>query len=103
MKLWIDDFRNPPDDSWVVVRTVKDAIKFMQEYGCPEIISFDHDLGENDRGIDIVKWMVEKDIEMEGKFIPDNFKFYVHSANPIGKRNIEEILNRYLKFRRENG
>ena len=28
---------------------------------------------------------------------PEDFKFNVHSANPIGKANIEGILNNYLK------
>ena len=30
---------------------------------------------------------------------PDNFKFYVHTANPVGKHNIETLINNYLNFK----
>ena len=50
-------------------------------------------------GYDIAKWLLEMDIT--GKYlIPDDFEFNVHSANPIGKENIEIYWNNYLKFRR---
>ena len=38
------------------------------------------------------------DIENIYKF-PDNFSFNIHSANPIGRNNINSILNNYLKFK----
>jgi len=51
-------------------------------------------------GYDIAKWLVEMDIA--GKYlIPEDFEFNVHSANPIGKENIETYLNNYLEFRRK--
>ncbi len=31
---------------------------------------------------------------------PDNFEFYVHSANPVGKQNIESYLNNYCKTKK---
>lgn len=30
---------------------------------------------------------------------PENFSFYVHSANPVGKKNIEAYLNNYFEFK----
>ncbi|MCT7433516.1 hypothetical protein [Aliarcobacter cryaerophilus] len=38
------------------------------------------------------------DIENIYKF-PNDFSFEVHSANPIGRNNINSILNNYLLFK----
>ena len=56
-------------------------------------ISFDHDFGGDDIAMCVVKQMVEHDLEARGKFIPEGFIFFVHSANPVGARNIESYLN----------
>jgi hypothetical protein len=106
IKLYLDDIRSPCDDSFVVVRSVKEAIGFVLENGMPDFISFDHDLGcSNDgqiypSGYDFVKWLVEAD--MSGAInISDDFSFAVHSQNPVGTKNIEALLNGYLLFRRK--
>lgn len=103
-KMFVDDLRMPIDDTWIIVRTYHEAINVMKHCGCPIVISFDHDLGLEDDGSeaksgkDVANWLVEQDLDYPG-FIPDDFKFIVHSANPVGKRNIEELLNNYLKQR----
>ncbi len=43
MKLWVDDIRNAPDDSWTVARTVTSAISAISRYDFDEI-SLDHDI-----------------------------------------------------------
>ena len=71
-----------------------------------DYISFDHDLGDEDdgeTGYDYAKRLVEMDMDTDFpkyKF-PDDFSFYVHSQNPIGKANIEGLLNGYLKHKGE--
>lgn len=50
-------------------------------------------------GYDFAKWMVDMDMENIYKFSKD-FTFNVHSANPVGKANIESYLNNYLSFRK---
>jgi hypothetical protein len=57
MKLFLDDNRDPPDDTWLVVRTADEAITAikgtmcsMHGRHCPdaepfEAMMFDHDLG----------------------------------------------------------
>lgn len=79
----------------------------MTSHGCPKFISFDHDLGGDDTAMLVVNWMIDTDLDYanDGKrFIHDDFKFDVHSQNPVGARNIKETLNSYLKFRNsENG
>ena len=69
----------------------------MRVHGMQGYISFDHDLGENERtGYDIAKLLVDLDMNGEREFaLPAEFEFYVHSQNPIGKANIEAYLNNY--------
>lgn len=44
MRLWHDDIRTPPDDSWTWARTNAQAIKLLRENEVTEA-SLDHDLG----------------------------------------------------------
>ena len=104
MKMYLDDIREPKDSYDVIVRSYEEAVMFVQKNGIPSYISFDHDLGCEDTGeilksgYDFAKWLVDMDIENIYKF-PDNFSFNIHSANPIGRNNINSILNNYLKFK----
>jgi hypothetical protein len=104
MKIWHDDIRNPPDDSWTWARTNEDAICLLQDhyYSVTEI-SLDHDLGlENEdpndleavfkmgpfpEGIDLVDFMCKMDL------VPP--KVTIHSWNPIGAHNMAAMLNRF--------
>ncbi len=102
MKLFLDDERFPPGDGedWMIVRDVSEAQTYMLTLGCPPFISFDHDLGEDkETGFDLVKWMVERDLDCEGQFIVDGFQYYVHSQNPVGAANIRSLLDNYLSQR----
>ena len=104
MKLYLDDVRDLPDESFDLARSYDEAVNYVKENGIPTFISFDHDLGvdENEKllptGFDFAKWLVEMDMDNIYKF-PENFSFNVHSANPVGKANIEGYLNNYLNFR----
>lgn len=92
-----EKYRN---EEWVIARgayQVYQEISKRDEF--PSFISFDHDLGEySDTGYDIVKELINRDIGRWVK-IPKDFDFYVHSQNPIGKANIEGLLNNYLEHR----
>ena len=104
-KMFLDDIRHPKTDGWVLCRSFDDAVSTIESYGCfPAYISFDHDLGvarrdgDTKSGYDFAKWLVEQ--EMNGKFLfPEGFAFNVHSANPVGKENIEKYLESYFRFR----
>ena len=105
MRLYLDDIRTPKDKSFVIARSYEEAVAFVKEHGVPNYISFDHDLGVDENnselpsGYDFAKWLVEMD--MDGIYlIPVVFEFNVHSANPVGKANIEAYLKNYLEFRR---
>ena len=98
-RLYIDDLRDPKTSGWVIIRSYPEAIHWMRENGCPEYISFDHDLGSTSdlSGYDIAKWMVKVDLDHHGKWIPKSFDFNVHSANPVGAANITGWLESYLR------
>jgi hypothetical protein len=119
--LFIDDERNLEDvtwapreiqevyrnEKWVIARSYGDAMVEILNHGFPKFISFDHDLGDETKhtGFDLAKQLVENDIisgDREGRQaykFPEDFAFYVHSKNPIGKANIEGLLNNYLEHK----
>lgn len=93
-KLWLDDLRNSPDGSWVVVKTFREFRETIQELGLPYFISFDHDLGLlSGSGYDCAKWLVENEYVIKD--------YQVHSQNPVGKENIIGLLENWKKFNQE--
>ena len=100
-KLFLDDERMPVDpENWVIVRSFHEAIEAMEVLGFPNFISFDHDLGSGLTGYDFCQYLVE--LDMDKKVLSEDFSFYVHSQNPIGKKNIEAFMNNYLEFKANN-
>jgi hypothetical protein len=90
---------------YVLADTYEEAINLITKNGCPSFISFDHDLGlvnseESKNGYDLAKFIVDLDLDLQGKFIPYNFDFQVHSKNPIGAKNIITYLSNYLKSKK---
>ena len=99
--LYLDDIRNPKDGrNWVIARTVEEAQEMVTENGCPKEVSLDHDLGEGLDGYAFVKWLVEKDLD--DSIIPFDFKWNVHSANPVGAKNMDSMLSSYMNMKRKN-
>lgn len=85
-KLFIDDLR-PVPKGYVVARTYKEAIAIICK-GDVSHISFDHDLGGKKTGYDIAKFIEEQAIK--GNVLFDTWQ--IHSANPVGKKNIEMAM-----------
>ena len=46
--LYLDDVRTPKADNWEVVRNYDEFTTYITRHGIPDLISFDHDLGEED-------------------------------------------------------
>lgn len=97
IKLYLDDLRPIPDE-FIGVRSFTEFINYINQNGLPDFISFDHDLGLEESGFDCAKWLVN--------FCLDNHKklpeFFVHSQNPVGKKNIESLLNNFIKSNDSN-
>ena len=100
MRLYIDDIRTPVTSFDKITRSSEETIEYLVRNGCPNYISFDHDLGGDDTAMTIVKFIVETDIDTDYNFIPYDFAFNVHSANPVGAANIRGYLNSYLNQRK---
>jgi hypothetical protein len=106
--LFLDDERFPPDDGreWMIARNIRSALEMIIYMGMPSYISFDHDLGEDEpTGYELAKILVDDALDfplLSDHQFPEDFSFYVHSQNPIGKANIEGLLNNYLKHKGEN-
>jgi hypothetical protein len=94
-KLYLDDERFPKlSNDWVIVRNFEEFKQMILDKGLPKEISFDHDLGDGiPTGFDCVKWMVH-----EMKYDLRNVNINVHSANPVGKDNIEGLIKSWNKF-----
>ncbi len=97
-----EKYRN---EEWVIARSYGDAMIEVLNRGFPKFVSFDHDLGQKYSGFDFAKQLVENDIISGNKEsrqsyrFSSDFDFYVHSQNPIGKANIEGLLNNYMQHR----
>lgn len=100
--LFLDDERYPPRDSspWKIARSLKEVKILLDKYGNPSFISFDHDLGTTETGLDVAKWLCERDMNTGTGFTSD-FNFYVHSQNPVGAKNIREYIFSYMKHLEE--
>jgi len=102
MNLWLDDIRIPPShyhDSgeWRIAKSYNEAVFAVFKYGFPQEVSLDHDLGGGSdvkTGYDFAKWLIEYDHET-GK-MPKDFRYHCHSANPVGRKNILELLEAYI-------
>jgi len=94
VRLYLDDVRNPKRKDWTIVRNFTEFVSHITKFGLPEEISFDHDLGENQKtGYDCAKWLCDYCWD-NGLPVPT---WNVHSANPVGRDNINAILQSFEK------
>ena len=97
-KIFLDDIRVPSDESWIVIKSYSEFIDFIiiHDFKLISEISLDHDLGlisETEKtGYDVAKWLI--DYSIDNQLILPLIK--VHSANPVGAKNIISLINRYL-------
>jgi hypothetical protein len=121
-KVFLDDYRKPSDvfylsvdfdyqedNGWLIIKSYDEFIKYIINNDLPELISFDHDLsqehylpehqtninysGIQKTGYHALKWLI--DYCEENKLSLPICK--VHSQNIIGKNNILELIESYLK------
>lgn len=119
--LFLDDERMPRDVKWIliggvgswgadwhIVRSYDEAVEWVVAHGFPDVVSFDHDLGRlhyaNDfsdgkTGFDFAKWLVNYDLDTNT--MPVDFKYTVHSKNPVGAQNITSYLDNYIGQKRK--
>lgn len=116
--LWLDDYRNPfidyegrvpkneEFDGIIWVLNYSEFTRYILYNGVPHVISFDHDLADEHydtskpiseyrekTGNDCLRWLIE--YCMNNKILLP--KIYFHTANPVGKENMQSVLNSYNK------
>lgn len=120
--LFLDDFREPPSHLkkvFDVVRNYDEFVDYIEWFGVPDVISFDHDLHpehtifffdnggfrnppdpmfelfKNKTGYDCAEWLISycKRTGQEFKYV------IVHSHNPIGQKNIFNLICNYQKHK----
>jgi len=93
MYLWLDDQIDDPNTperhvpfGWIGAKTALQACRIISK-GKITRISFDHDLGPRYAGDG---YLVARFIERRAFFgIIPRIEWYIHSANPVGRKNIE--------------
>jgi hypothetical protein len=127
-KLFLDDLRDPPDETWLVRRTAPEFIKLLREIGGSGqagwdgiVLSLDHDLGacklcrevfgediaeceHTGTGYDVLKY-VEGFYHWaanQGDFIPD-MTIYVHSQNPVARKKMTQAIESIYTIIAEHG
>lgn len=134
--LWLDDLRNPFLDiegkvpqgydqiHWVL--NYEQFVQYIEKFGIPNAISFDHDLADEHytpayfwdnyeeskkfqewregeykemTGKDCANWLTEYYLDRNLKYLPEIF---VHSANPVGADNIRILLENFKKHLEKN-
>lgn len=87
--LWLDDMRDPADQIWVEmythhnpdkvqwVRNYDDFVDYIKSNGLPEVIFFDHDLGEDVAKGRVVNGMSKRQARKLKKETVDGWKSVV--------------------------
>ena len=93
MKIWLDDLRPAPwgYESARSVNEAKTLIREAERNGIEiEVLDLDHDLGDfasqGGDAIKILDWLAERETL---------YPVEIHTANPVGRANMESVLARY--------
>jgi hypothetical protein len=129
--LFLDDLRIPREvfkytgndiyrkKKWHIVRDAEEFIYWIESFGLPDLISFDHDLADTHytpphlwdnyeaskawqdkqkhkekTGYDCAKWLINY-CQNTGQKLPE---YLIHSMNPVGADNIRYLLINYENF-----
>lgn len=105
MKIFLDDdpIRDSwVDDTWTIVRTPQEVIQkliYASVFDIPvEILSCDHDLGDDYfTGYYLLSALEEMAADGAWDMIPQ--KIEIHSANPVGRKNMQAAINSIERMR----
>jgi len=126
--VFLDDERIPKDVKWIelplvewtIIRNYDRFVETIKTRGIPNVITFDHDLHpehyeecntnvtgvidysrfKHKTGYDCAFFFAQQCIE-QNKFPKE---LYIHTLNPIGKRNIHKIMTEaYMELMKNGG
>ena len=95
MKIWVDDIR-PIPEGYVGTKSVNETIQLIIEAENKgtiiELIDLDHDLccyaADGGDAIKILDFLAERETY---------YPIRIHTANPVGRANMERMIQRYWK------
>jgi len=115
-KLFLDDVRQPFDNTWIHVKSYKEFIEWIDKNGIPDVVSFDHDLStehyrkemdegfrkynplykkfKHKTGLHCAEYLL-KTCKEKGVALP---RINIHSMNPVGAENIAMLVRDYAMF-----
>lgn len=108
--LFIDDERYPTPGLTNVkwAKDCDDATRILNELGCPEVISFDHDLGQLADGsikpnaVSALHDLIER--HLDDVLDLNNVKrAIVHTQNPSGMRNLQGLWDGFASSELSSG
>ena len=102
MKLFVDDIRNAPDETWLTARTIRAAINALDTFEF-DLVSLDHDISHQ-----IAMGTASRPYPCEETFAPVASyigatsrarkikpEIIIHTANPVGANILANICKRY--------
>lgn len=100
VRLWLDDVR-PAPRGWYWATTAMEAFDVLQGCYVTEA-SLDHDLGDASvfTGYDLLLWLTEYQEAMGLNYWPLR-RPQIHSANPVGRQNMQSVIDRYGPYKEE--
>lgn len=109
MKLFVDDIRDIPDESWTLARTINAAITAIDTFDF-EVISLDHDISHKHTKYDsypcnetytAVAYFIRE--KYKDKLLMECPKIIIHTSNPSGAVKMAGILHKFIVKRKEAG
>ena len=95
MKIWLDDVRPMPPQFDYWAKTADEAWRKLLDNQENCFISFDHDLGLHYTGYDLAKRI---EIDAAEGYLIYPITWEIHSANPVGRKNIEQAMRSAERF-----
>lgn len=91
---------------WVIVRSYEEFVEYIEENGMPDLISYDHDLGDvnpedpnhlEKTGYSCVKWLIEYCLDYDINMT----SYMIHTNNPRGRKDIHETIQNFIRFKQD--
>lgn len=101
LKIWLDDVR-PAPEGYRWVKTHPELVSLIEGRnitGQPIEISFDHDLGDDEKngsGYTVARYL--ENCAGSGKTF-NIVRWEIHSANPVGAKNIRVAMESFERIR----
>lgn len=99
MKLWVDDYRDAPDDTWHTARNVTQAISALYHFSTEfKEISLDHDIEhsvETFLPVAMYIGLIKNNAVYHIWGLKWKPKITIHSINPVGSKEIQNVLAEY--------